>query len=310
MRQHIQMEPENPEFIKVWLNRFRDYPGEIETISKAVLEYERLSIPCDDLKKQLGSMTEDYMLLKDIIRNIKNVQIQSIYRFRYILGYTWTAIAAELFMSNRNVKYIHDDALPDVRRLYRIFRKQKEDLEERSCNYCGLDLRDWRKTVVLDFDGVIHGGVGGWICDSVIPAPPAPGIMEAIANIRKDYRVVVVSGRCSTEEGKEAIEAWLSRHGISVDDVTVEKPPAFCHIDEKTIRFDRRADLSKEKIAAFQPWYHTENIASWFLLEAEEQQDGAKTYVCSACGIYLETFDADLPGECPHCHMKMKGEES
>ena len=164
--------------------------------------------------------------------------------------------------------------------------------------YCALYLRDERKTVVLDFDGVIHSYTSGWICDTVIPDPPVPGIREAIADIRKDYRVVVVSSRCSTEKGCAAIASWLSKYGIEVDDIAKEKPPAVCYVDDRAICFDGRADSLKEKIAAFQPWYQrSESIAE-------------KTCVCTSCGIHLETFDAELPGECPHCRMKMKGEGS
>lgn len=163
-----------------------------------------------------------------------------------------------------------------------------------------------KKTVVFDFDGVIHRYSTGWIRDTVIPDPPVPGIREAIAGIRKNYRVVVVSTRCATEEGRAAIESWLYKYDIEVDDIKKEKPPAICYIDDRAICFDGRADLLEAKIEAFQPWYLSlENASSWVLVEEEK---GVKTYVCSWCGLYLATYDTALPGECPHCHMKMKGE--
>lgn len=112
-----------------------------------------------------------------------------------------------------------------------------------------------KKTVVFDFDGVIHSYTSGWKGDTVIPDPPVPGIKEAIADIMEDYIVVVVSTRCATEDGKAAIEAWLHKYGIEVDEVTKEKPPAICYIDDRAICFDGIADLLKAKIEAFQPWY-------------------------------------------------------
>lgn len=113
-----------------------------------------------------------------------------------------------------------------------------------------------KKTVVFDFDGVIHSYSSGWQGETVIPDPPVPGIKEAIADIREDYFVVVVSTRCTTEEGKAAIEAWLSKHGIEVDKVTKEKPPAIVYIDDRAICFDGNAASLKGKIENFEPWYH------------------------------------------------------
>jgi hypothetical protein len=163
-----------------------------------------------------------------------------------------------------------------------------------------------KKTVVFDFDGVIHSYTSGWIGDTCIPDLPVPGIREAIAGIRKKYRVVVVSTRCASEEGKAAIKAWLSKYDIVVDDITKEKPPAVVYVDDRAICFDGRADLLAAKIDAFQPWYmNLENIALWFLIG---EKDGVKTYACSSCGLYLATYSAEPPKECPICHMRMKGE--
>lgn len=112
-----------------------------------------------------------------------------------------------------------------------------------------------KKAVVFDFDGVIHSYSSGWKGDTVIPDPPVPGIKEAIADIMEDYLVVVVSTRCATEEGKAAIEEWLHKYGIEVDEVTKEKPPAICYIDDRAICFDGRPELLRSKIEAFKPWY-------------------------------------------------------
>ena len=60
-----------------------------------------------------------------------------------------------------------------------------------------------KRTVVFDFDGVIHSYTSGWKGQSVIPDPPVPGIKEAIAEIRDaGYEVVVVSTRCASVQGQ------------------------------------------------------------------------------------------------------------
>lgn len=115
------------------------------------------------------------------------------------------------------------------------------------------------KTVVFDFDGVIHSYTSGWKGGSCIPDPPVPGIKEAIDNIRAaGYEVVVVSTRCSTEEGAKAIGEYLSKHDICVDDVRKEKPPAIVYIDDRAICFDGHSETLLSKIEHFVPWNNKE----------------------------------------------------
>jgi FMN phosphatase YigB (HAD superfamily) len=111
-----------------------------------------------------------------------------------------------------------------------------------------------RQTVIFDFDGVIHSYTSGWKGADVIPDEPVEGIAEAIKQIRRVYFVVVVSTRCYQPGGIEAIKQWLDKHGIEVDDVTHEKPPAIVQIDDRAICFDGRPDTLLEKILTFQPW--------------------------------------------------------
>ena len=111
------------------------------------------------------------------------------------------------------------------------------------------------KTVVFDFDGVIHSYTSGWKGEANIPDPPVPGIREAIQNIRESgYRVVVVSTRCCTDSGMRAVCHYLRNHGITVDDIMSEKPPAVCYIDDRAVCFDGHPETLLEKIVTFKPW--------------------------------------------------------
>jgi hypothetical protein len=98
-------------------------------------------------------------------------------------------------------------------------------------------IRPARRTICLDFDGVIHSYRSGWCGAEVIPDPPIHGTREAIARLRKTYRVVIHSARCATEEGCAAIEAWLQKHSIEVDEICRYKPPASVYIDDRAIPF-------------------------------------------------------------------------
>lgn len=81
-------------------------------------------------------------------------------------------------------------------------------------------------TVVLDFDGVIHSYSSGWRGKTCIPDPPVPGIREEIDKIRKFYDVVVVSTRCDTQEGMDAVKTYLKQNAIILHPLTNRSYPA------------------------------------------------------------------------------------
>jgi hypothetical protein len=100
-----------------------------------------------------------------------------------------------------------------------------------------LGIARLRRTVCLDFDGVLHSYRSGWCGATVIPDPPIHGTRQAVARLREQYRVVVNSTRCHTEEGRNAVKDWLHRHDIVVDDVCEHKPPALVYVDDRAVRF-------------------------------------------------------------------------
>lgn len=110
------------------------------------------------------------------------------------------------------------------------------------------------KTVVFDFDGVINSYTSGWRGVDVIPDPPVEGIKVAIDEIRRHYKVVVVSTRCFQEGGTEAVKAWLNKYGITVDDVLAYKPPAIVYIDDRALTFDGNTKDLLSKIKKFRTW--------------------------------------------------------
>lgn len=109
------------------------------------------------------------------------------------------------------------------------------------------------KIIVFDFDGVIHSYVSGWKGIDIIPDHPIEGIRETIAKVMVDYKVIVVSSRCSETEGIAAICDWLRKYDIKVDGVQKHKPPAFLTIDDRCICFTGINGLI-EKINNFKPY--------------------------------------------------------
>lgn len=112
-----------------------------------------------------------------------------------------------------------------------------------------------KKTVVFDFDGVIHSYTSGWKGEDIIPDPPVPGVKEVIDELTaQGYEVVVVSSRANSVAGKIAIEKYLKDNHIQVNSISHEKPPAIVYIDDRAICFDGHAETLVEKINNFKPW--------------------------------------------------------
>lgn len=113
-----------------------------------------------------------------------------------------------------------------------------------------------KKTIVFDFDGVIHSYKSGWHGVTVITDPPVPGIAKAISEIRSaGYEVVVVSSRCASVDGMTAVARYLADNGIFVDRISDVKPPAIAYVDDRAICFDGKSDELFGKIENFKPWY-------------------------------------------------------
>ena len=141
------------------------------------------------------------------------------------------------------------------------------------------------RTVVFDFDGVIHSYTSGWKGETNIPDPPVPGIQEALKEIHDaGYEVVVVSTRCKTVLGRMAIENWLDMYGMTqeVDKVCKEKPPAIAYIDDRAICFDGHPETLLKKIQNFQPWYKMPTLTppnEPLTLEQLREMDGEPVWV-------------------------------
>jgi 5'(3')-deoxyribonucleotidase len=113
-----------------------------------------------------------------------------------------------------------------------------------------------KQTIILDFDGVIHSYKSGWQGSAeIITDPPVDNVNQAIQELRKNYRVVVLSSRCHQKGGIQAIKEWLKEYNIEVDDVVRDKVPAVVHVDDRAITFNGVWDENMiSKIKEFEPW--------------------------------------------------------
>lgn len=112
-----------------------------------------------------------------------------------------------------------------------------------------------KKTVAFDFDGVIHQYFSPWTSDYDISDGPVPGIKQVIEQLRFDgYAVVVVSSRCRTQKGVDAISKWLKKNGIQVDHVMSTKPAAAVFVDDRAVCFRGETKNLVDEIEHFKPW--------------------------------------------------------
>ena len=111
-----------------------------------------------------------------------------------------------------------------------------------------------KKTVIFDFDGVIHSYVSGWQGVDKAIDPPITETIEAIKQLRGDgYEVIVVSTRCDCLDGMETIHKYLDKYGIIVDGVSATKPPAIVSVDDRCICFVPGMDVVSA-VKDFCPW--------------------------------------------------------
>ena len=130
------------------------------------------------------------------------------------------------------------------------------------------------KTVVFDFDGVIHPYTSGWQGIGKTPDPPVMEAVEAIRRLRRrGYKVIVVSARCGVPAGMSAIKRYLTQHCIDVDGVMAEKPAALAYIDDRAICFVPGMNLF-QAVVHFKPWYESGVEAGNLSAAAAQTEEG------------------------------------
>ncbi|MBX7192357.1 MAG: hypothetical protein K1X94_09875 [Sandaracinaceae bacterium] len=119
--------------------------------------------------------------------------------------------------------------------------------------------RTRRRTLVVDFDGVLHSYSSGWKGPTSIPDPPVEGALSFLERATQRFEVAVLSSRSREAGGIDAMKKWLLEHGL--DPLVLgqlrfprTKPPAHVYLDDRGWRFDG-VFPSLEAIEAFEPWH-------------------------------------------------------
>lgn len=111
-----------------------------------------------------------------------------------------------------------------------------------------------RKSIVFDFDGVIHKYSRGWQ-DGSIYDEPVSGIKEVINELHRDYDIYIVTTRARELSGEYVVKDYLDKHGIEYDMVTSVKVPAIVYVDDRALTFNpENVSTLVKSIKNFQPW--------------------------------------------------------
>ncbi len=117
-------------------------------------------------------------------------------------------------------------------------------------------MNDSRRTIAVDFDGVIAEYIG-WRGSGVLGAPRAD-VVTALGRLRSEgWKVIVHSAR-----GEEEIVDYLVQHGIPHDEINRNsdyqtggvKPVADVYWDDRAVCYSGNAQRDLETIRSFRTW--------------------------------------------------------
>lgn len=100
-----------------------------------------------------------------------------------------------------------------------------------------------KKTIAVDFDGVLHKYSEGWKDGSIYDNPVEDSIKMIWKLVDIGYEVVVFTAR-ETKQLDDVLE-WLIVNGFPTLPVTNIKPQAIAYIDDRGIRFTNWQDIIK-----------------------------------------------------------------
>jgi len=117
-----------------------------------------------------------------------------------------------------------------------------------------------KKTLSIDFDGVLHSYNSGWKGANIIPDPPVESAIDWLTALDADGRfsLCIFSSRNDQEGGVPAMKRWLLENGLSEDTLDrisfpQSKPPAHMSIDDRGYQF-KGVFPNIEDIHDFVPW--------------------------------------------------------
>jgi len=104
---------------------------------------------------------------------------------------------------------------------------------------------DDKKTLAIDFDGVIHKNSKGFH-DGTVYDEPIEGVEKGLKQLYESYKLVIYTCKANPNRplvnkktGVDLIWDWLKKHNLDkyIDDICYIKPNAKYYIDDKAYNF-------------------------------------------------------------------------
>ena len=114
-------------------------------------------------------------------------------------------------------------------------------------------LKMYKKTILLDLDGVLNEYNGNYIHGYIPPA--RKDTLNFVKQLSKQYII-----KLFTTRDIEIAKKWLNENRLSdyINSVTNTKELAWLIIDDRSIRFDGCYESMLNKINNFEVWYKKE----------------------------------------------------
>ena len=111
-------------------------------------------------------------------------------------------------------------------------------------------MKTFKKTILIDLDGVLNTYTGGFDKDFIPPIKA--GAKEFLENISKTFEL-----KLFTTRNKILASKWLVENNIDhfFIDITNTKDLAWLYIDDRCLKFDGEFSVLEEQINNFKPWY-------------------------------------------------------
>jgi len=123
----------------------------------------------------------------------------------------------------------------------------------------------YKKTILLDFDAVLHQYTGWKGSEERFLSPPIPNARHACHILARDRRLVCFTTRQETE----VIERWLRANGFPEMKVTDRKEAASVQLDDRAIRFDGVwTDALIKELLEFKPYWEGSDSQSLHSVDA------------------------------------------
>lgn len=114
-----------------------------------------------------------------------------------------------------------------------------------------------KKTIALDFDGVLHSYEQGWT-GSLPEDLPVVGALSFVQDLlAAGFKLVIFSRRAIEEGGTKGIQEWLVKYGFPQIPVEHVKPNADLYLDDRGFRFEGNWDAVRAFIS------HNPSFSTW-----------------------------------------------